>query len=492
MKILLINPPWQRFFGVSLSTPAIALNHIAAYIEKELPWCAIDVYDADQSGEVSFSFDNSRYAYAHQEYVKRLKDRGDPVWDEVRQVIRDFGPDVVGVSAMTATYCSALEVSRIAKEWNPDVPVVFGGYHPSALPEDTLRNKSVDYVVIGEGEVTFRELLLNLRNPAEVPGIAYRNGDGNATRTPERPPIENINELPIPVFEYSMHKNDYGRSRGAGLYRWYLVGARGCPFQCTYCASSKVVRYRSLEHIMREVGRVREKHGIDQFFFMDDSFSLIRSRALELCGLLKKSGVKWRCNTRVDLVDEEMVSIMKESGCLSTSVGIETGSPKTMKMIRKNIQYDKVREALGLFQKYEITVAGFFIIGFPWETRGDMDQTLNLIRELPLDDFQLNIATPLPGTQLFQSLVDAGKIDVATEDWSRYQQGSPYMNYSSCPDEEWSRLMIDYIGKASRLYRKKKMKRILHKLLHDPGRSARIAAYLAGKMLGFRSSHAPF
>jgi len=489
LKVLLINPPWQRFFGVTLSTPAIAVNHIASYIERELPGCTIDVYDADQSGNVSFSFDNSRYAYAHQEYVKRLKDPADPVWEEVRNVIHDFRPDVVGVSAMTATYSSALEVSRIAKEWNPGVVVVLGGYHPSALPEDTLRNENVDYVVIGEGEVTFRELLLHLENPEEVQGIAYRNGNGHISRTPLRPTIENIDELPIPVFKSSI--NNYGHSDGAGLNLWYLVGARGCPFQCTYCASDKTVRYRSIEHIMREIVHVREKHGINQFFFMDDSFSLIRTRAIELCGLLKKSGIKWRCNTRVDLVDEALVSIMKESGCLSTSVGIETGSPKTMKMIRKNIQYEKVRTALDLFRKYDIAVAGFFIIGFPWETREDMEQTLNLIRELPLDDFQLNIATPLPGTQLFQSLVDAGKIDIAVEDWSRYQQGSPYMNYSSCTDEEWSRMIIEYIGKASRIYRRKKIKRIFQKMLHDPIQSARIMTYMAGRLIGFSSPRNP-
>jgi radical SAM superfamily enzyme YgiQ (UPF0313 family) len=387
---------------------------------------------------------------------------------------------------MTATYVSALNVSKVAKELNPQVIVVFGGRHPSVLPEDTLRNKTVDYVVVGEGEMTFRELLANLENPGDVKGIAYRKSDGSVVRTPPRVHIKDINELPIPVFESSINKCDYKNFKNAELYVWYLIGARGCPFECIYCASDKVVRYRSLEHIMKEIVYVKKKYGIKQFSFVDDSFSLSRNRALELCKYLKDEGVKWRCNTRVDLVDEEMVSAMKKSGCLSTAVGIETGSPKTMEIIKKNISYDKIVTALDLFGKYNIPVAGYFMIGFPWETRDDMEQTLEFIQRLSLDDFQLNIATPLPGTQLFQSLVDTGKIRIDTEVWSRYQQGSPYMNFSEFSDDEWSGMIIEFTRKASRIYRKKKIRRMLKNFINDPLQFTKVARYVVGRMAGCR------
>ncbi len=468
MKVLLVHPPWLRFFGRSLSVPPISLNHIASYIRRKLPQFTVDVYNADHSKELYPLFSSYLYAIKHQDYVQRLKNMHDPIWQEVKKVISHFNPDILGISSMTASFVSALQVSMIAKQINPNMLVVFGGKHPTALPTETLKNESIDYVVIGEGEVTFKDLLLNLNKPETVPGIAYRNSNGDVLTTAPRAYIDNIDKLPIPIFESSINRYDFEKKINLESYKWRIVSARGCPFNCIYCASDKTVRFRSPENVAEEVFLVKRNYGINHFCFEDDSFSINRKRALDLCRQLKYENVRWECNTRIDLIDEELVSTMKKSGCTLVSIGIETGSYKTLRMINKKITFQMISQAIHLLRKYRIFIFGYFIIGFPWETRTDMEQTLNLIQKLPIDDFELNIATPLPGTKMFKSLVESGKINIASEDWSRYHQGSPNMNFSEYSDAEWREMILEFTLKASKLYKQRIFKKTFKMFLQDP------------------------
>jgi radical SAM superfamily enzyme YgiQ (UPF0313 family) len=219
---------------------------------------------------------------------------------------------------------------------------------------------------------------------------------------------------------------------------------------------------------MAEIDHVIDQFGIRSFRFEDDSFSLNRKRALALCALMKERKITWECNTRVDLVDAALISAMRESGCDLVWIGIETGSAVTARRIKKQISPGMVNDAIRLFKSQGIMVCGYFMIGFPWERKVDMAQTLALIKRLPLDDFELNLTTPLPGTELFEELVNAGKIDVATEDWARYHQGSPDMNYSRYPDEEWKAIVMEMTQRASRVHRKRMIKKTLKLFISDP------------------------
>jgi len=369
---------------------------------------------------------------------------------------------------MTSSYVSAVTVSRIAKQLNPNVVIVLGGKHPSALPAETLQNRSIDFVVIGEGEETFKELLLNLKRPEAIRGIAYRDSAGKVQITPPRAYRDDINTLPFPIFESAINRYPFQTGQAEKSYAWSMISARGCPFHCIYCASDKTIRYRSPENVADEIAIVKERYGIHYFEFEDDSFSLSRSRTLSLCHELRNLNVKWTCITRVDLIDESLVSVMKESGCISVSIGIETGSPKSLEMIEKKINYEKVRQAIHLFRKYGILCRAYFMIGFPWEKREDMEQTMALIRRLPIDSFQMNVATPLPGTQLLQSLVAAGRIDVSTADWSRYHQGSPCMNFSPIADGEWREMILDFTRQALKIEKRRLLKKTARMFLSDP------------------------
>ena len=219
---------------------------------------------------------------------------------------------------------------------------------------------------------------------------------------------------------------------------------------------------------MAEIDHVMDRFGIRSFRFEDDSFSLNRKRALALCALMAERKITWECNTRVDLVDRELVAAMKRSGCDLVWLGIETGSEATARRIRKQISPDMVISAIHLFKANRIMVCGYFMIGFPWERKADMTQTLALIERLPLDDFELNLTTPLPGTELFENLVKEGKIDIGTENWARYHQGSPDMNFSRYPDDAWKTIVMEMTRRASRLHRKRMVIKTMKLFLNDP------------------------
>lgn len=469
MRILLVNPPWQRFFMGSVSNHPISLAYIASYFRCNSPENIIEIYNADYSYRVNFIFNFCTYAKGHEIYIKKLYDFSNMIWKEVRETIKAYNPDIVGISSMTASYVSALNVAKIVKNINPKIKVVMGGRHPSALPEIVIKNEEVDYVVIGEGEKTFLELISNLDSPQKVEGVVYKNAKGDIFFTEKREFID-INSLPLPIFESKITKYYYESvaENYDPVHAWGIVGARGCPFNCIYCASENVVRYRSPQNIINEIREVKKRYKINEVSFEDDSFSLNRKRTIELCNALQTENISWRCNTRVDLIDEELIKKMKLCGCNYVNIGIESGSPNTLAKIQKNITYDKVYDAITMLKKNGLPVMGYFMIGFPWETENDMYLTVNLIKRLPLNNHQVNIATPLPGTQLFQSLVDTGQININTENWDRYQQGSVLMNFSSYPDDYWSKLLLKYLRISEKIYWYRKIKELFKQLINNP------------------------
>ncbi|HNW35106.1 MAG TPA: radical SAM protein, partial [Candidatus Ozemobacteraceae bacterium] len=286
--------------------------------------------------------------------------------------------------------------------------------------------------------------------------------------TSPRSYIKNISSLPIPIFESTLQKYNYEGSATPEAFTWIMLSARGCPFQCTYCASDKIVRFRSPEHVLEEIRAVKMKYGITRFCFEDDSFTLHKERFHRLCEMLRAEKTTWICNTRVDLIDEPMIRLMKESGCVGIAIGIETGSPKTLAAISKKISFDMIHKAITLLKAYKILVSGYFMIGFPWETREDMKQTIALMSRSNLDYFHLSVVTPLPGTQLFRSLIASGKLNLDTIDWKNFHQGSPYMNFSDYSDAEWKKIISDLTYMAFRISRKKYFFATLRKFMLEP------------------------
>ena len=195
-----------------------------------------------------------------------------------------------------------------------------------------------------------------------------------------------------------------------------FMTSRGCPYNCSYCATSiweRKTRYRSIDNVMQEIRFVIEKYGAKQFTFKDDSFTVNRKRVVEFCEKLIKEGfgISWDCNTRVNLVDEEMLRLMKKAGCTSIKVGIESGSERILKLMSKNITFEQCGEAAKLFRKVGIHWTGYFMMGLPSETREDIYQTLKFMKELNPDYASLSVYEPFPGTGLFEKGVENGLVE---------------------------------------------------------------------------------
>ena len=453
MKVLLINPPWIRFFGSSSFRPPMGILHLAAYIKQELPNVGIDIYDADlETGLVEYYSPKMCLSH-HERYLSRIKSQDDPVWGEAEEVIRKFAPDIVGISTMTATYMSSMQLSHIIKAINKNIKVVFGGKHATALPEYILSSKTVDFVVFGEGELTFKELLLDFKHPREILGLAYKGEDGKIYRNKLRPYIKDLSNLPLPIFFSSISKYDFESNVDNEDFVWDMIGARGCPFNCIYCSSEKIVRTRSIEHISEEILFLKRNYGIKKIRFQDDSFSFSLKRIKEICEGLKKLNIEWECNTRVDMLSEEIAGLMKDSGCRKVSIGIESASQSTINKINKQTNIEKIKEAIALLKSQKIKVFGYFIIGFPWETKKDMLETYWFAKKLHLDGFEINIATPLPGTELFNGLLEKGKIELENIDWYKFHQNSDEMNFSEMSDADWMDIINNIQKKLIKFYR---------------------------------------
>jgi len=435
MKVLLVNPPWYRFFGGELQAYPIGLCYLAAVLERE--GIKVSVYNADysawgrESGNIPLQV--STMTQRHQEYLHALKDPHSPIWREVEDVIRKESPDLVGVTVNTPKYGSALNVARIAKENNPATIVVLGGFHPTILPMETISNKEVDVVVRGEGEYTFPELVRSVESGGKlngINGITYKAND-EIIHNSERPLIENLDTLPFPARHRLLYKETYS-PHGFGL----MFTSRGCPFRCIFCASHKVwgrkVRYRSANNVIEEIKEVSSTYKTKHFSFEDDTFTLNRRRVEKICDLLisEKLDFLWRCYTRANLLNDQLASKMKKAGCYSVAIGVESGDPTTLELIKKGVTLKQVTDASKILRRHKIRMAAFFMIGFPWETAKEVKKTVSFMRQLDPDQAMYSITTPYPGTELFDMVQSEGVVP-SSVDWSTFYHQSPEMFYSN-------------------------------------------------------------
>jgi radical SAM superfamily enzyme YgiQ (UPF0313 family) len=260
----------------------------------------------------------------------------------------------------------------------PNTMIIVGGIHPTLLPERTLKDMEADLLVIGEGKLTFRELISCLkedRSFQKIPGIAYRL-NGEIIINPLRPLIDNLDLLPFPARDLIFNPEDFSINYGM------IFTARGCPSKCIFCASNKLwsrkVRFRSKENILEELKAVIKTHSISYFRFTDDTFTLNKKRTLDLCQLIidEKLNIAWECDTKVKCLDEELLEKMKEAGCIQVNIGVESGSERIRRLIRKECSIEKIEKAFRLINEVGIEAVAYFMFGFPSETKEDMEKTL--------------------------------------------------------------------------------------------------------------------
>ncbi len=407
MKILLIDPPFYRFIGYYNRYFPLGIAYLAAVLQQN--GHEVQIYDADSNVNPT-KMDFTRLEEDYPTYLNALKDDNHEIWQKMREQISNFQPDIVGITIWTTFAASAFKVASICKQYNKDVPVVFGGPHGTIKYDEIMRIcPDVDVIVKGEGENTLLELVQKQKDKKridkkilkDIKGIVYRH-NGTFVNNPEREFIEDLDSLPLPARELLVNKDSYD-SEDMGL----LMTSRGCPYNCSYCATSiwkRKIRYRSIDNVIDEIRLVKNRYKTRQFTFKDDSFTVSRKRVMELCDRLigENLDINWDCNTRVNLIDEEMLKKMKKAGCNSIKVGIETGSERILKLMNKGTTLSQARSAAKLLRKAGIHWTAYFMMGLPTETKAESYETLKLLKELKPDFASLSVYEPFPGTDLFE------------------------------------------------------------------------------------------
>lgn len=406
MKVLLIDPPFYCFIGYYNRYFPLGLSYLAAVLREK--GHDVLIYDADCNVNPS-KMDFARLEESYPLYLKSLDD-SHPIWKEMRERIHSFNPDMVGITVWTTFAASAFKIAALCKKYKKTMPVVAGGPHITIKRDEVMKMcPDVDFLVTGEGEETFVELVEKLQGRDEVKiealrsikGIAYRQ-NGKVIHNPDREFIQNLDAILFPARDLLLNKGSYN-SEDMGL----LMTSRGCPYNCSYCATGiwkRKIRYRSVDNVIEEIKLINDTYGTHQFTIKDDSFTVNRKRVLEFCDKLIKESldINWDCNTRVDIVDGELLKKMKAAGCNGIKVGIETGNERVLKLINKRTTLSQAREAAKLFRKVGIHWTGYFMMGLPSETKEETYQTLKFMKELKPDFASLSVYEPFPGTDLFE------------------------------------------------------------------------------------------
>ncbi|MEN6448878.1 MAG: radical SAM protein [Thermoguttaceae bacterium] len=333
--------------------------------------------------------------------------------EQIVEMAAEMRPDVIGVTLVTPLI---REAYRLAAALRPcGAKLIAGGPHATLLPEEPIEN-GFDAVVVGEGEPTVVaavEAVLGRTPKESAKGLVYRGPDGQIQRSEASPPVADLDSLPPPA-RHLVNAADYGSSADGDLHA-YIFTSRGCPGRCAYCAGGlfgKRFRFRSADSVVDEMIAIHRDYGTRHFYFVDDAMTIDRQRIERICRRLidERHGFTWSMMTRIDSVNEELLALAAEAGCVSIDYGIESGNAETLKRIHKPHTNEMVRRVVPLTRKYGIQPVGFFILGFPWEDPKATDATLELMRDLsPYIVFHPAIAAiliPFPGTEIYERYKD--------------------------------------------------------------------------------------
>ncbi|MGD2090150.1 MAG: radical SAM protein [Candidatus Aminicenantes bacterium] len=353
--------------------------------------------------------------------------------NEILNEIDQFSPNFVGISSTTVAFHRALECANEIKNKFESIKIILGGPHITSNYKHAMSYPAFDYGVIGEGEITLKELLDHICNhqPIEdIKGIVYRDQNDRVIKNPPREYISNLDILPFPAYELVKNMRLY--TPPPQNYKSFpvatIITSRGCPNQCTFCDRNvfgKKYRERSAENVFKEIKLLYEKYQIKEIQFVDDTFLISKKRIYNLFELLDKAKIMlhWVCLSRINVVDYEFLKFLKSNGCWHISFGIESGDDRILKLIKKNIKLDQAKQVINWCKKLKIKSKGFFIIGHPGENLETIDKTIKISRELKLDDIVVTLNTPLPGSPQYFEANKYGKLDKT--DWSKFNMWQP-------------------------------------------------------------------
>jgi len=392
MKVTLVHPALAGAF--SSDQPPVGLAYLASVLEQH--GCEIRVIDAQ---------------------AEKLSPKA------VVRLIAQQAPDLVGVTVTTPMLPTSLEIARGVRGSCPSAVLVAGGPHATVCPDDLLGDGAFHYVVRGEGESTLGELveaLLSNGDTTAIAGLSSRR-DETVVHNPDRPLLPRIDELPYPDWSLFPLKR-YSSFVRRNDYCLPILTSRGCPFGCTFCYKGvfgRQLRMRTPEDVVDEWQSLVERYSAREIAVIDDVFTCDTERVIRICNLLVErdlDGIPWSTTNgiRVDRVSPELFQAMRRAGCYRVYFGIESGAPEILKSLNKGVTLEQVRYAVRLAKEAGLEVGGYFMLGNVGETDAEMDATIDLALELGFDYAQFSIATPYPGTRLYETIRQDGKMLISS------------------------------------------------------------------------------
>lgn len=393
MRIVFIQPKAYKHNPAAISEP-LNLGYLAAYLRKN-GYQNVDIRIGAFEDEESIVADASR-------------------------------ADIVGITATSPMMTHGRELANRIKDINPHTKIVFGGSHPTVLPDSTLEDSNIDFVIRGEGEVTMYELTRAIDEGTSleaIAGLSYRK-DGKIIHNPARALIKSLDSIPYPARDLYMKETFVFQSSYEGDRKAACVlSSRGCPFQCTYCASHAVwtrkYRARTPENVMGEIEELIRIYGVRHIYFYDDTFTIQKERTLQFCALLEAQGfdITWGCNVHVNTVDKDMLLAMKRAGCVELWIGVESGSPLILQELKKGSNIQRIEAVFRLSKEIGLKRKAYLMVGAPSESHNTIRETEKFVRKIQPDYVGVTIYTPYPGSSLYN---DAKKDGYVSDniDWS--------------------------------------------------------------------------
>jgi anaerobic magnesium-protoporphyrin IX monomethyl ester cyclase len=453
MNVLLIDPPFYLFQEVDQGAASLGLAMLAAMADRE--GYNVKVYSPDLEHTTVNSIED---------VITNFKDVDKKmcgVKDRLEHILKEYHPEVIGISFWTARVLFGLDLARHIKKILPDSKIIAGGVHATILPEDLLKSQVIDFVIRGEGEIAFVSLLEHIEkdisDKENIDNLSFIDTHGRIVHNPIKY-CNNLDDLPFPGYEHFINCEKFDKN----VFRSVMF-SRGCPFDCNYCASYKLwsrkTRFHTPSYIVQMIKHIHQKFGTDFFQFDDDTFTLRKGPVFEICRLIKqeKLDIRWHCDTRVECISHELLAAMKEAGLETVAMGVESGDLEVRKIIRKTASLEATERAFKIAAESGVNTVGYFMIGFPGETYEAANRTLDFAEKLQPDIPCISICIPYPGTDSYQLALEVGSIeDRDSIDWSRYYHHSNINFSGRITEQEWAALLerckkIDLASRERRL-----------------------------------------
>jgi len=424
MDILLIDPPYASLRGMPADVGYnVGLTSLAGFLRQNGVDSKVLMGDLlmglpPVDGWMTCSL--KEYAERQPLYRAILHDEHHVIWQRIAACLRQYKPAAVGISYLTPLKCVVEKVAALVKETDPAITVVVGGAHPTFCSDDVMENHNIDFAVRGEGEVPLLALAMEMRKDEpkweKVPGISYRDGDGGVHHSPPAPMVEDLDSLPFAARDLVIDC-DYDKYRAH-----CLVTARGCPYNCSFCADKGIwrgkVRRRSVENVMDELDLLARTYRAEVVDILDGTFTYDRKYVERFCREITRRNLKvaWGCTARYDNLDPDLLRLMKQANCGGLFFGLESGSDRILKAVDKKTNVEQIIAVADMVRDAGITCITSVVVGLPGESKTDTEATLRVMERVHTDIFDVNSYVPLPGSRLHQLTSEA---ELKNIDWEK-------------------------------------------------------------------------